>query len=323
MKKNNNKSGIWTLLLTLFIFALSSCETDDGLNYDLDIPNDYQEAGKIHNDGLEYILKCYTNEIIKSRESDEFTHLKSSKVVDFHSICTQATMAFATKNKTTKKHIKLIEKYSSLKNENIRLKSTTVKEFDGELAILHNQIIEASHKRYSQDSIFVLRDVLNEINKEATEILSDEEAKLIYAETSIAYSSYQYWIKNYKKWYFILNYPEMLSVLTEKELNNVKEKSVWVGPGNPITALDATLEYLWNETEGTINDASNAIEGWWDTVSDFYSDAEDDIYDVVSSDIMGFCDGCVNYGSGEPISTEIIGAINSVCCSGEAAYNMY
>lgn len=310
------------LALSISFFVFMGCEKGDGLDYDLDIPDEFQEIGKFHNEGLDFILKRYTNEIKKSREAEEFSHAKSCASVDFHSICSEATIDFCSKKKSTRKHVAGIEKLIKSGNINVITKSAKTSNMD-ELNHFENEIYQLIRTKYSEDDIYQLKESLNEINRQAKETLSSEEAEIVFGATSVAYSSYQYWMANYKKWYFIINYPEMLAVYTESELNDVKLKSghICMGKACPICSLDATLDYLWNETESLASDANDAIESWWDSAAQWFSDYGDEVLDVVTSDYMGFVEGAQQAPA--PQYGPLYGAGSAVLTSGEAAFNYY
>ncbi len=58
--------------------------------------------------------------------------------------------------------------------------------------------------------------------------LGATEAAPIYCATSRAYATYQYWHKNYKKWYFALHYPEILKEYNDARLNNLSLQNYFV-----------------------------------------------------------------------------------------------
>ena len=65
---------------------------------------------------------------------------------------------------------------------------------------------------------------MDKINRQAQTELSETEAAPIYCATSTAYATYQYWHKNYKKWYFALHFPEILKEHNDVQLNSLSLK---------------------------------------------------------------------------------------------------
>ena len=92
----------------------------------------------------------------------------------------------------------------------------------------------------------ILKKQLDVINQKAASTLSDTEAAVIYCATSTGYHSYQYWMNNHKKWYFALNYPEILEQYNNEELNQFQLK-------NGKIKTKGWWDDLWNKTENWFN----------------------------------------------------------------------
>lgn len=148
-----------------------------------------------------------------------------------------------------------------------------------------SQISESLGKKYSKKEIDKLKRDLDKINQAAAKELTKEEAAVIYCASSTAYSSYQYWLKNYKRWYFALNYPEILEKYKEEEFDNLQLKNGSIALKSASSTND-WMDDLWNTTEDWWEDSSDAL-------SDFWDENGDDILDVAEADargaVVGFC----------------------------------
>ena len=103
----------------------------------------------------------------------------------------------------------------------------------------------------------ILKKQLDVINQKAATTLSEADAAVIYCATSTGYHSYQYWMNNHKKWYFALNYPEILEQYNNKELNQLQLK-------NGTIRTKGWMSDLFNSVENWFNTTTNSIEEWWD-----------------------------------------------------------
>ena len=111
-------------------------------------------------------------------------------------------------------------------------------------------------KEFKENELSRLKERLDGINKKAATTLSVTDAAVIYCATSTGYYSYQYWMKNHKKWYFALNYPEILEQYTNEELNQLQLK-------NGKIRTKGWWNDVWDTAESWWNSASDGIKDWW------------------------------------------------------------
>jgi hypothetical protein len=221
----------------------------------LDIPEEYNEVGVLHNEGLEYIfeeIKAQSIEYAKNPRLKNRSFLDSPD--DF---VKQATLKFCKQNKKVKEHINMCE---SILKSDISLKSSDTEISNPVLKELVEEINLAVSKEFKESEIAQLKAQLDGINKKAAATLSEKEAAVIYCATSTGYNSYQYWQKNYKKWYFALHYPEILEQYSNEELNQLQLKN-----GRIKTKADyICFDCIWRAVESWWGSASNAFVNWWD-----------------------------------------------------------
>jgi|CZCB01.1.fsa_nt_gi hypothetical protein len=245
-------------MISLGIFA-QGCSSDfdsDIKMENLDIPEEYNEVGVLHNEGLEYIfeeIKAYGIEYTKN------PRLKSRPFLENKDeFITQATLDFCNQHEKLQKHIDICK---SVLENNIPLKSLnntlTISPASQQLL---NEITSVLGHEFTKKELPQLKKQLDVINQKAASTLSDTEAAVIYCATSTGYHSYQYWMNNHKKWYFALNYPEILEQYNNEELNQLQLK-------NGKIKTKGWWDDLWNKTENwfnsTVDQVGSAVKDWW------------------------------------------------------------
>ncbi len=285
MKKIKKLKLFTPIIMSCFIILgaiFQSCEKEE-IDYKLDIPEEYNEVGKLHNQGLEHIYEELKKETIALMKEKETTSLKNTKTLDYKAIVINSTTSFCESNNKMRNHIHTYEKSIDLASKRIysaSLKSKSLKDQDiPELNEIQNyfikMIINEIGKKYKEKEIGKLKKSLEKINQMAKYELTEEEALVIYCVSSTAYNSYQYWIKNYKKWYFTINYPEIIENYKDEELNNLKLKN------NKLVLKSSSNNSWWSSTW-------NSVESWWDETTDDISDWWDENgEEVVIGDIVG------------------------------------
>jgi hypothetical protein len=262
---------------------LQSCEKDE-FDYALEVPEDYEETGKLHNQGLDFIFEEIKKESIALMQEKEFTSLKSTRTLDYKAIVVGATRSFcesstklASHAQTYEKSINLASKrFNSISLKSASLDQSNISNLNDTQNRLIKMIIDEIGNKYKKGQLGKLKKALEEINQMAKDELPEEEASVIYCASSTAYSSYQYWMRNYKKWYFAINYPEIIEKYKEEELNNLQLKN-----GN-LTLKSASSSNDW------FNDTWNSVENWWNETTDDVSDWWDENGEaVVIGDIVG------------------------------------
>ena len=196
-----NLSVIFANIICLVIFV-NSCSKDDNFKtevVELDIPKEYNEVGKLHNEGLEYIF-----EEIKAQgiEYSKNPRLKSRPFMgNKEEFVKQATLDFCMQNKKLQKNIDFCK--SVLKNS-VPLKSSGSEDFSPALKQLLNEITVVLRQEFKKNEMSRLKTQLDGINQKAARTLSETDAAVIYCTTSTGYCSYQYWMNNHKKMIFCI-----------------------------------------------------------------------------------------------------------------------
>ncbi|MDR0681673.1 MAG: hypothetical protein LBG15_07500, partial [Dysgonamonadaceae bacterium] len=215
---------IGIICLTIFGYVQSCSDSTTEIEQvpNLDIPEEFNEVGKLHNEGLEYVF----NELkVAAIEYTKNPQLKGHTFLENHDeFVRQATLKFCQHNKKMQSHFDLCE--NVLNNNNILLKSGTTNINNPIIAQLLDEtkvLIRENIKK--KNDLSLLKVQLDAINNKAANILSEQDAIVIYCATSIGYASYQYWTENYRKWYFAIHYPEILEQYNDDELNQLQLKN--------------------------------------------------------------------------------------------------
>lgn len=262
------KSGIQELLLnlltligitTLSVMIFNSCQSiDNDIDSNLDIPEGFNEVGFSHNQGLDYIFCEIRNNCIAYSKSNVIDS-QVVEQIDYKSIIRKAITDFCETNPDTKEFLVY---YESTLETNYLLKSSNVTEFQPNTKELLDKIQLAIRSEFKSKNLKHLKNELNAINQTASERLSPVDASAIYSATSTAYSSFQYWNKNYRAWYFALNYPEIMEQLEKSDLNKLSLKSAYY-LSDTIPGEQSKLKTFWNDFEGWLNNTADALDDWW------------------------------------------------------------
>jgi hypothetical protein len=266
--------GIVCLTLFGYIQSCSDNTTEIEQIPNLEIPEEFNEVGILHNEGLKYVF----NELRKAAiEYTKKPQLKGSTFLENREeFFKQATLKFCQHNKKTQSNFDLCK--DVLEINNMRLKSGTT--------IINNPIIiqllneaKVVIDEYKENDLSILKVQLDAINRKAANTLSEQDAVVIYCATSTAYASYQYWMNNYKKWYFALHYPEILEQYNDDELNQLQLKH---GQIDQIKTK-GWLSDLWNDVESWFQNTANNLVEWWNNTGK----------DIVKNDFIGAAAGAV------------------------------
>lgn len=273
-----------TLLMSSVFFI--SCEKDDGMDYNLNIPEEFQEVGKLHNQGLNHVFKALKEEMLNQSDG---TKLKSVKNIDYKALVYNSTIDFCENVPKLKDKSKLLKGF--LSPNKVKLKSSNVdsnslvnnvqQKYLDQISISFKQFSMPKNEIELKSTKEQLKKELNGICFQASKELSSSEMEVIYSATGTGLASFQYWYHNAKKWYFALNYPEILSQYKEHELQQLQLK-------NGKTQLKGAKNQL---KSSWFSDTWNSVENWWDEttddVGDWWDDNGDDIIDVGISDAVG------------------------------------
>jgi hypothetical protein len=258
------------ILITGMIIAglllFQSCEQEE-MDYQLDIPDEFKQVGKLHNQGLDHVFAAIKQKTIAHMRNQE-NGLKNTAEIDYQRIIHEGTLDFCRSHESLNKEIAICQKV--LNERQVQLKAAAPRHRK-QLSLNKpqqnavQQISDALGSRYSKKELHKLKSELNAINRKAARDLDEHDAAVVYCATSTAYSSYQYWMKQYKKWYFALNFPEILEKYNDAQLNNLQLKNGRLlfknaSSGEP----DSWWEEQWDSAEEWYYNASEATEDWWD-----------------------------------------------------------
>jgi hypothetical protein len=225
---------------------LNSCQSnDDAIDYNMDLPEEYLEVGIQHNDGLNFIFSRIQEECIEYLKNHEIDSLKFEPV-NYRAIIRDAINEFCSSNPKTKEYAKFF--LPVIESEDYE-KSLHVNEIAPQKKELLDRIQLALPQDCNKRTLKGLKDDLQLINQEASQRLSSEDAASIYCATSTAYFTFQYWSKNYRAWYFLLNYPEILEQLEKEKLNKLSLKSTYLLT-DTTSDRKSWLGILWDGFEG-------------------------------------------------------------------------
>jgi hypothetical protein len=228
----------------------------------------------LHNQGLEFIFKEIKAQGIEFAKKPKLKGHSFINEID-ESFIKQSTLNFCKQNKMLKEYSKTIERDIL---SQVKLKSSHTESYSSDLQDLLKELNVVLRKKFDKDEIPKLKEQLDVINSKASKTLSTENAAVFYCASSTGYHSYIYWMRNYKKWYFAMHYPEILEQYKNDELNELQLK-------NGGLKTKGWWSDVWNTAEDWWNSASGAIVDWWD----------DGGAELVAADVSGAGEGAM-YG---------------------------
>ncbi len=166
--------------------------------------------------------------------------------------------------------------------DNVSLKSSGTEVSNPAVQQLLDEAMAVLRQKFKKDKLSQLKAQLDMLNQKAAETLSESDASIVYCATSTGYSSYQYWMKNYRKWYFALHYPQILERYSNEELNQLQLKN------GTIRTKWMDWDKWWDTAESWWEDTCDAVEDWWDEYGD----------EVLPSDLLS-----AGYGAGHTLVT--------------------
>ena len=265
------------MIIAVSCFIFQGCEKAvdavDKIDYNLNNKEEFNIVGALHNEGLDSVYNAIKIAAIKNVNGTG-TNLKSTNTLDYKSIISAATLKFCTTNEKMKHNI---YDYETLLNNSL-LKSADIGEFNQKQQELLGEMNEALKIKFSKKNLSILKEKLIQINAKATIELPKDECAAIYCATSVAYSTYQYWNNNYRKWYFAFHYPEILQQYNDAQINRLSLKN------GKLSLKDGSI----------FSDYFNSVEDWWNggtaAVSDWFNTYG---YDIMVADGVGGAWGCV------------------------------
>lgn len=209
MKKLQFKFAALTVISLALIISCNK-NSDYFSNNDILKIEDFEIIGIEHNEALDYVfhkLKSFANEedaVLKSKEN--IITIAESSIKDFMNKYNLAseTMMIAYENIeevfSTRDYI--LNNKSSHTNNLIYSKASKKSLSENQIKLLDdlNIIISSDFENVTE-----LRNNINLIEKEAIEVLSEDEIYVILAATSVAKNTFEYWSENHKKWNELLS----------------------------------------------------------------------------------------------------------------------
>lgn len=250
-------------LLTGGTFLFQHCQKIDA-DYILDVPEEYVEVGKTHNEGLDYIFAEIQEKCIAYAKQSEVNPI-NSKSIDYLTIGQDALIEFCRTNPATKVNAGLYEAF--ILHSSATYKSSIATEMNPKQQELFRELQLALKIEFNSKNLKQLKGRLNLINNKAMSELSENDAAEIFCATSTAYSTFQYWNKNYRAWYFALNYPEILEQFKKADLNKLSLKSTINVSDTIPRGIDWTKR-VWDRVEGWYFNTADAVDIWWDIYGD-------------------------------------------------------
>lgn len=299
-------SSLSIVIMIAAIFAISigniSCNREPEPPAPLDIPEEFNEVGRLHNEGLEFAFEQIKAQAIESVKNPNVKRL-FVEGNDIREFAKKATLDFCRQNKKLKKDMDVykldVERFFTL-NEGRKLVS---EEISPALKGSLDELFSVLCIEFKKDDLPKLKAQLDAINKKAVAKLSEADATVLYCATSTGYSSYQYWMDNYKKWYFTMNFPEILEQYNNDELNKIQIKQGnIVRMGGPFSDFFDTVENWWQKGTST-------FVNWWN---------DHGIGQIIAADVTGAALGVfLSYQIGFPplYGAVIVGANGSICAA--------
>jgi hypothetical protein len=264
--KSGNLKKIAAIVLTMSLVIVGClffqhCQkVDTETDYTLNVPEEFMEVGKIHNEGLDYIFAELQEKCIEYAMYIEEDPI-NAPVLDYPAIARKATIDFCRTTIQTKDYSELYK--ASILNSGLVLKSQKVPEMNSKQKEYLNEVALALKAEFKSKNLKRFKGELSSINKDASMELSENDAAVIYCATSTAYNTFQYWNRNYRAWYFALNYPEIFGQYKKAELNKMSLKSAVSTQDTTHRQPDWT-KIVWDRVEGWFVGMADAVDIWWD-----------------------------------------------------------
>jgi hypothetical protein len=253
----------------------------------------YSKIGIEHNEGLEYFFNDVKNLHTIRIKSDN--KVKFNKA-DYQSLAKQSVIDFCAKNENFNTSAQLCEESLNNAWKKPLTKSNDEILINSDIKELLEELETVIAKDGGNKNLTNFQRDLEVINQKATNRLSETDAIAIYAATSTAFSSYQYWKKNHVKWMLALNYPELLELYSDDELNRFSIKN-----GDLIAPRTVRLKSWWDDAWSSVGETWDTISGsvndWWDNGGS----------DVVAADAGGAAGGAI----GGAIAGSAVGGVGA------------
>jgi hypothetical protein len=287
---------------------LQSCNNENGVSssdsaskivisaqYDyLNVPKEFQQIGQYHNEGMDSMFVGIKSALVTYRRTlklDKVNKIASANqsasfVIGINSIVQETLLKYCNSNKLLRSNYAVCKKYidqSFLKSGEIKVNSAL--KINGDSTALQKYIdrIHVCIKSEVNNPISNLKHKLTIINQDATKELNENDALVVFAATSTAYASYQYWEKNFIKWLVMLREEDFAKLYNNTSNKTLRQKILAVEnqdgsfEGGQIilggvticgSQLNAILSQLWSQSAAPLigADIDGAVVGFTTTV---------------------------------------------------------
>lgn len=299
-------------------------------DYTLDIPQEYNLVGLLHNEGLDSVFSAIKKENKKRSKKG----VSTISALDFESLIESSIVKFRKNNaylkdSYSKNHPKELAAFNApFKQSHSGVNKTLsseekLKNLKPAQLELMKAIRLALKGKIKKVSVAKLESELNKINEQASATLTPEDAAPIYCATSTAFASYQYWMNNYRKWYFAIHYPELLNKFNDEQLNRLFIKKKMSKSKAEIRDTTIVVKNPLSEVV-IVSEPTDAPSSW----TPFYSGGNDDVsewwentgQDMVMADSIGALEGLIRGAWAGGLYGACAGAIIDGCWASASYY---
>lgn len=263
------------------------------------IPAEFAMIGTEHNNGLEYAFQAIREEYrVKTRSGSKEKLTKE----ELRKLNERSVLNFAKENRYFGTDRAFCEEALSVKRD-ISLKTraeTGGTDFSPEFQRLYEKLTN-SVRNSKGDGLKKLKKEIEAMVVEAQGSLDERELVAFYAGASTALASTAYWVENYQKWQLAMNHPELLSVYSDAQLNDLKFKNrQLISAGSPAT------RGLWDDFKNWASETWDSVGEWWNNGGDT----------IVLEDVFGAASGAWEVGS---VTWNWVGAVGGAIVMGTIA----
>lgn len=227
------------------LISINSCSSNVGNashSTKLNVPEENRMVGEKHNQGMEYLFQSLRTYYLSESSDKAAIPMTPSELEDFaNTKIHEFMLSQHLLNDGNQTHAYMQAKQNA-------------EDIPAELEAYYQEIRNVlSIEPINQ---YTLAYDLNRINTKAQnefQYAVDYE-NTVYSGTSTTLSSYIYWKENHRKWLIALNFPEMLDIYTDEELNDI---SLWEnGYITPINMTKGWIQDIWHDLKIIVKD-------WW------------------------------------------------------------
>jgi len=229
----------------------------------LNVSDVYKQIGQFHNEGLDSVYMkiqkaITTKAAVPSKVKSNVTYSqKAFTTIDFKEVIGSAILSYCEKNKllSTDNHKAMNLKKNTMQKSRFAETIQDTLTLGNKLNPLQKKyltkVYKAVKKSYKNKDLSDLKDQLDKINLEAKENLNSDDVATVYAATSVAYASTQYWQNNIFKWYTLFKSEEIAKKYSNKISQKVRFKAKAYELPEIVVIGDAPwwldVQNWWNE----------------------------------------------------------------------------